>query len=211
MDNQVLLTVIERPTISSLNITGAKMLQNDAIKKNLEAFGLAQSQYFNQATLNQAVAGLKEEYLSRGKQSVQITPTVTKLARNRVSIDIAIEEGKSTKITDISFEGNEVYSDRRLMKQMSLSEGGMWTWITKSNQFNEQKFAQDMEKNHQLLPKTTATSTSAFWIPISKPTKTKPKQTIKVTVSERRPLPLGAMYASKAIRWKCRKKIWKNC
>ena len=114
MDNQVLLTVIERPTISSLNITGAKMLQNDAIKKNLEAFGLAQSQYFNQATLNQAVAGLKEEYLSRGKQSVKITPTVTKLARNRVSIDIAIEEGKSTKITDISFEGNEVYSDRRL-------------------------------------------------------------------------------------------------
>ena len=128
MDNQVLLTVIERPTISSLNITGAKMLQNDAIKKNLEAFGLAQSQYFNQATLNQAVAGLKEEYLSRGKQSVQITPTVTKLARNRVSIDIAIEEGKSTKITDISFEGNEVYSDRRLLKQMSLSEGGMCSW-----------------------------------------------------------------------------------
>ena len=36
MDNQVLLTVIERPTISSLNITGAKMLQNDAIKKTLK-------------------------------------------------------------------------------------------------------------------------------------------------------------------------------
>ncbi|SUB32171.1 Outer-membrane protein assembly factor Omp85 [Neisseria gonorrhoeae] len=59
-DGQLLLTVIERPTIGSLNITGAKMLQNDAIKKNLESFGLAQSQYFNQATLNQAVAGLKE-------------------------------------------------------------------------------------------------------------------------------------------------------
>lgn len=183
MDNQVLLTVIERPTISSLNITGAKMLQNDAIKKNLEAFGLAQSQYFNQATLNQAVAGLKEEYLSRGKQSVKITPTVTKLARNRVSIDIAIEEGKSTKITDISFEGNEVYSDRRLLKQMSLSEGGMWTWVTKSNQFNEQKFAQDMEKitnyyqnngyfNFRILDTDIQTNED------------KTKQTIKVTVSE---------------------------
>ena len=43
-DGQLLLTVIERPTIGSLNITGAKMLQNDAIKKNLESFGLAQSQ-----------------------------------------------------------------------------------------------------------------------------------------------------------------------
>ena len=109
MDNQVLLTVIERPTISSLNITGAKMLQNDAIKKNLEAFGLAQSQYFNQATLNQAVAGLKEEYLSRGKQSVQITPTVTKLARNRVSIDIAIEEGKSTKIPIFHLKATKLF------------------------------------------------------------------------------------------------------
>ena len=44
MGNQVLLTVVERPTIATLNITGAKMLQNDAIKKNLESFGLAQSQ-----------------------------------------------------------------------------------------------------------------------------------------------------------------------
>lgn len=146
LGNQVLLTVVERPTIATLNITGAKMLQNDAIKKNLEAFGLAQSQYFNQATLNQAIAGLKQEYMSRGKQSVEIKPTVTKLARNRVSIDIAVEEGKSTKITNIEFEGNEKYSDRKLMKQMSLSEGGMWTWLTKSNQFNEQKFAQDMQR-----------------------------------------------------------------
>ena len=146
LGNQVLLTVVERPTIATLNITGAKMLQNDAIKKNLEAFGLAQSQYFNQATLNQAISSLKQEYMSRGKQSVEIKSTVTKLARNRVSIDIAVEEGKSTKITNIEFEGNEKYSDRKLMKQMSLSEGGMWTWLTKSNQFNEQKFAQDMQR-----------------------------------------------------------------
>lgn len=146
MGNQVLLTVIERPTIATLNITGAKMLQNDAIKKSLESFGLAQSQYFNQATLNQAVAGLKQEYISRGKQSVEIKPTVTKLARNRIAIDLQIHEGESTKITEIDFEGNEHYSDRKLLKQMSLSEGGVWTWLTKSNQFNEQKFSQDMQR-----------------------------------------------------------------
>ena len=118
---------------------------------------------------------MKEEYLSRGKQSVKITPTVTKLARNRVSIDITIEEGKSTKITDISFEGNEVIPTAACWKQMSLSEGGMWTWITKSNQFNEQKFIRDMEKS-PITTKTTATSTSAFWIPDIKPTKTKPSR-----------------------------------
>lgn len=146
MGNQVLLTVVERPTISSLNVTGGVMLKNDAIKKSLEAFGLSQSQYFNQATLNQAVESLKQEYAGRGKQSATVTPTVTKLARNRVAVDLAIEEGKTTKIADIDFEGNQRYSDRKLLKQMSLSEGGVWSWLTQSNRFEEQKFAQDMQR-----------------------------------------------------------------
>ncbi len=77
--------------------------QRDSAK--LQFFRLGRSQSFNQATLNQAVAGLKQEYISRGKQSVQITPEVTRLARNRVAIDIKIDEGASTKITDIQFEG----------------------------------------------------------------------------------------------------------
>ena len=183
MGNQVLLTVIERPTISTLNITGAKMLQNDVIKKNLESFGLAQSQYFNPATLSQSVASLKEEYKSRGKQSVQITPTVTKLARNRVSIDIAIDEGKTTKITEIEFEGNKVYSDRKLMKQMSLSEGGMWTWLTKSNQFNEQKFSQDMERVSEFYQNNGYFNFRILDTDIQT-NEDKTKQTIKVTVDE---------------------------
>ncbi|MFK7643248.1 POTRA domain-containing protein, partial [Neisseria oralis] len=57
-----------------------------------------------------------------------------------------IDEGESAKITDIEFEGNQVYSDRKLMRQMSLTEGGIWTWLTRSNRFDRRKFAQDMEK-----------------------------------------------------------------
>lgn len=146
LGDQVLLTVVERPTISDLTISGAKALPEENIKKNLVSFGLGQSQPFSQAKLNQAVAGLKEEYINRGKQAVTITPTVNRLARNRVAIDIKIEEGKTTKISDIQFEGNTKYSDRRLLRQMSLSEGSMWSWLTKSNQFNQEKFNQDMER-----------------------------------------------------------------
>lgn len=183
LGNQILLTVVERPTISTLNITGAKMLPNDAIKQNFNNFGLASSQPFNQAALNQAVAGLKEEYISRGKQSVEITPTVTRLARNRVAIDIKIDEGKSTKITDIEFEGNQHYSDRKLRNQMSLSEGGMWTWLTKSNQFNEQKFSQDMERVSEFYQNNGYFDFRILNTDIQT-NEDKTKQTIKVDVSE---------------------------
>lgn len=183
MGKQLLLTVVERPTIATLNITGAKSLPADAIKKNLEAFGLAQSQYFNQATLSQAVASLREEYVSRGKQSVQITPTITKLARNRVSIDVAIEEGKSTKITSIDFEGNQQYSDRRLLRQMSLSDGGAFTWLTKSNQFNEQKFSQDMGRLNDFYHNRGYFDFRIVDTDIQT-SEDKTQQTIKVTVHE---------------------------
>lgn len=146
MGDQVLLTVTERPTISDVNISGAKVFEAATLKKNLASFGLGQSQPFSQAKLNQAVESLKEEYRNRGKNSVEVTPSVTKLARNRVAIDLKIEEGKTTKITDIKIEGNERYSDRRLIKQMSLSEGGLFTWMTKSNQFSQEKFNQDLER-----------------------------------------------------------------
>ncbi|MFD1243643.1 outer membrane protein assembly factor BamA [Paralysiella testudinis] len=145
LGNQVLLTVVERPVISSLNVTGGKTLSNDAIRKNLDAFGLGQSRSFNQATLNQAIAGLQQEYRNRGKNSVSITPEITRLERNRVAVDVKIDEGPTTTITDIEFNGNERYSDRQLRNQMSLSEGGLFTWISKSNRFSDTKFRQDLE------------------------------------------------------------------
>lgn len=74
MGNQVLLTVVERPIINTLTVTGGKTLPSDAIKKNLDSFGLGQSQPFNQAILNQAVAGLQQEYANQGKLSATITP-----------------------------------------------------------------------------------------------------------------------------------------
>lgn len=46
-----------------------------------------------------------------------------------MALDIKIDEGKTTTITDIQFEGNERYSDRQLINQMALSKGGMWTWL----------------------------------------------------------------------------------
>lgn len=101
LGDQVLLTVVERPIISSLTVNGGKIVQNDLIKKNFDAFGLGQSRPLNQATLNTAITSLKEEYQKQGKYSVEITPTITRLARNRVALDIKIDEGKTTTITGI--------------------------------------------------------------------------------------------------------------
>ncbi|MDO4997462.1 MAG: outer membrane protein assembly factor BamA [Neisseria sp.] len=146
LGNQVLLTVVERPVVGSVNVTGGKLLPDDVVKKNLAAFGLGQAQPFDPNKLSEAVAALKEEYKNQGKYAATITPQVNKLANNRIAIDLKIDEGETTTISDINFEGNTVYSDRQLRNKMGLSENGMWTWFTKANRFNSDKFNQDLEK-----------------------------------------------------------------
>lgn len=183
LGDQVLLTVVERPIISSLTVNGGKIVQNDLIKKNFDAFGLGQSRPLNQATLNTAITSLKEEYQKQGKYSVEITPTITRLARNRVALDIKIDEGKTTTITDIQFEGNERYSDRQLINQMALSKGGMWTWLTKSNRFNSEKFSQDLERVTNLYQNNGYFDFRIVDADVEM-SEDKLKQTVKVTVSE---------------------------
>lgn len=92
---------------------------------------------------------------------VQITPSVTNLARNRVAIGLKIEEGKTTKITDINIEGNERYSDRSLIT-MSPPEGGLADWnTTKADQFNQENSIKTW-KDYSSFIRTTRYFTPAF-------------------------------------------------
>ncbi|MBR7002971.1 MAG: outer membrane protein assembly factor BamA [Neisseriaceae bacterium] len=142
----VLLTITERPVISQLEVTGGKVLSNTDIHKNLSAMGLAQSRVYNPVIMAQAIEGLKREYLNRGKVNAKIEPKITQLERNRVGVELAIEEGDTTVIREIDFVGNEHYSDRTLRNQMALSEKGMLTWLSKSDRFSPDKLSDDLQR-----------------------------------------------------------------
>lgn len=146
---QVLLTVIERPVISNLNITGAKSIEGKLIKQNLQANGIGEGQVFNPQAFQEALTSLQQAYQSRGRDNAQITPTITKLDRNRVSVDIAINEGPVTKINQITFTGNQHFSSGKLLRQMKMSSGNMLSWLTKSNQFSQEKMNNDLKSLDQ--------------------------------------------------------------
>lgn len=145
MGNQVLLTVVERPVITDLRVSGGKVIKNDMIRTNLQNFGLATSQTFNEVTMAQAVEGLKREYANRGKYEATITPKATRLDRNRVEVELVINEGETTTIENINFEGNNEFSDRTLRNQLSHTEASMFSWFRKTNRFSQDKMPADLE------------------------------------------------------------------
>lgn len=145
MGNQVLLTVVERPIISSLDVAGGKTINNNDIKKNLANFGLGQSRVFNPAILQQAITGLYDAYRQKGKTAVTITPNVTRLERNRVAIELKIDEGATTTIKSIQFNGNQHFSSSKLRKQMSLSPHNWMSWLSKNDRFSDGQFRNDLD------------------------------------------------------------------
>jgi outer membrane protein insertion porin family len=146
VEGDVLVVVIEeRPAIASLDFTGMKEFDKEAIKKGLRDVGLAESRIFDRAVLERAEQELKRQYLSRGRYAVEVKTTVTPLERNRVAINFQVDEGEVAKIRQINIVGASAFKEKDLLKMISLTTPNWLTWYTKNDQYSRQKLSADVE------------------------------------------------------------------
>ncbi|MDH5649296.1 MAG: outer membrane protein assembly factor BamA [Gammaproteobacteria bacterium] len=148
--NILTVVVIERPSIDQIEIDGSKDISKDDLKKSLKDVGLSEGRIFNRSLLDNIEAELKRQYFSRGRYSVQIETKVKELERNRVDINIEIREGKVAKIQGINIIGNKSYSDKKIAKEISLTEPGFSTIFTGNDKYSKEKLIGDTEKLRNL-------------------------------------------------------------
>jgi outer membrane protein insertion porin family len=145
-DNVLLVFVQERPTISRVDITGNKEFDSDTLKKALKDIGLAEARIFDRSALDRAEQEMKRQYITRGKYAAKVTTTVTPQERNRVAINITVEEGESAKIARINIVGARAFPEAELYNEITLTTPGWMTWYTKNDQYSKQKLQADLEK-----------------------------------------------------------------
>jgi outer membrane protein insertion porin family len=143
--NVLVITVVERPAIAEVNISGNKDISTDDLKKRLKEIGLAEGQVFDRALLERVQQELVNQYYSRGKYAVKINTQVRPLERNRVAIDIDISEGRAARIKQINIVGNQAFTQEELLKNFKLSTTGWFSFWTKDDQYSKQKLAADLE------------------------------------------------------------------
>ncbi len=141
----LVVTVQERPTISSLTFVGNKEFDTDTIRKALKDIGVSESRVFDRSALDRAEQELKRQYVSRGLYGARVDTTVTPQSRNRVAINFTITEGDPAKIARINIVGNKTFTLQQLRSEMSLTTPGWLTWYTKDDQYSKQKLAADLE------------------------------------------------------------------
>jgi outer membrane protein insertion porin family len=141
----LIVSVQERPTISSITYVGNKEFDTDTIKKALKDIGIAEARIFDRSALERAEQELKRQYITRGKYAASVQTTVTPQERNRVAINFTIEEGDSAKITRINVVGAKAFTEKQLLSEMTLTTPGWLTWYTKNDQYSKQKLTADLE------------------------------------------------------------------
>ena len=146
-DGDVLVfQVVERPAISEINLEGNKAIGEEELFASLSENGLAEGQIFAPAVLDGLSKALSREYVGQGLYGSSIETNVRALPRNRVAIDITIDEGDKAKIRSIQVLGSEAFSEKELLDLFALSDGGLLTFLTGSNRYSREQLSGDLER-----------------------------------------------------------------
>ena len=142
----LVITVVERPAINKLTLAGNKDLKTEDLLKGLKDIGLAEGETFNRLNLDRVTQELNRQYNNRGKYSVEITPNVERLDRNRINLTLNIKEGKAAKIRHINLVGNESYTDEEITKGWESHTTTWLSWYKRDDQYSREKLSGDIEK-----------------------------------------------------------------
>lgn len=143
--NTLIISVVERPSISAIDISGNKALKTEQLIESLDGVGIKEGEVYKRSTLEKVKSELIRSYASNGRYGAGVEIDEIKKPRNRIDINITVDEGKSAKIKQINIIGNEVFSNEELLKGFELSEGSFFSFLNNDNAYSREKLKGDIE------------------------------------------------------------------
>ena len=145
-ENGILVVgLVERPAVTEINIDGNKAIETDQLMDALRDNGLAEGQIFRQVILEGMGQELQRQYVSQGRYGALVETEVTPLPRNRIAVDINIDEGDVAKIRHINIVGNKTFSEQELLDGFEQNKTGWLSWITSDDKYSREKLSGDLE------------------------------------------------------------------
>lgn len=141
----LVIDVVERPAVSRIEITGNKAIETDDLIDSLRRAGIAEGDVLKRATLDSLAQAITRQYTSRGRYDAIVTSEIIPQDRNRVGLNITVFEGSVAKIRRITIVGNQSVETDTLLGEIDSTDGGLFTWITGSDQYESERLTADVE------------------------------------------------------------------
>ena len=143
--NTLIITVAERASISAIDISGNKALKTEQLMESLDGVGIKEGEVYKRSTLEKVKSELIRSYASNGRYGAGVEIDEVVKPRNRIEINIEVDEGESAEIKKINIIGNEIYTNEELIDGFELSEGSFFSFLSNDNQYSREKLKGDIE------------------------------------------------------------------
>jgi outer membrane protein insertion porin family len=134
----------EQPRINSIVITGVNKSERDDLLEKIE---LKRGVQITDNLINNTKTIIQRHFVEKGFLNIQTTVTEEDdtSGNNRVNLHIDIKKNDKVKIQEIIFEGNELYTDKRLRRVLKKTKQRDWN-IFKGSKYIQKDYIADKEK-----------------------------------------------------------------
>jgi outer membrane protein insertion porin family len=144
--NVLFISLLERPSVSEINITGNRVLDTEDILENMASADITEGGIFTQATLEAIRQGIQEVYSSRGRYGTTVDIEIEEQPRNRVAINMTVNEGEESRIQYINIVGNNAFDDDELLRLFDLGVKPWYNPFSGRNRYSREQLSGDLER-----------------------------------------------------------------
>jgi outer membrane protein insertion porin family len=139
----VVFEVIPKYTIDRIRFSGNEAYDESRLASKGE---LETNVGLDEYAVSVAADNIQAYYVKKGYPDVAVDYRIQRQEETGfATVVFDIDEGKKVKITDIVFDGNQAFSDRKLRKALETKQSNWLSWLTGSGKFDEAKFKEDLE------------------------------------------------------------------
>lgn len=133
------IIVQEQPRLQEYKLHGVKNSQKSDLRDKIT---LLKGYAVTESSLAQAKNTIRRYFKKEGywNTNVQVSRTKTDSVRNRVTVRFDIDPGQKLEIKNITFSGNEKFSDKELRKALSTIKEDKWWRFFSKKVFKEEEF-----------------------------------------------------------------------
>jgi outer membrane protein insertion porin family len=144
----LVVTIEERPTISSVDFTGNKKVSTSQIRDKLkeDKVEIRQGAPLSLRDIAKTRSSIADYYISQGFRSATVDFRIEDISKTDKKVVFVIDEGEKVKIASIDFEGNTVVSDRRLRLAMRKTKvNTFWRLLSDKTTYSQANYDEDIE------------------------------------------------------------------
>jgi len=136
------IVVVERPRLSRIHITGVRKGEIEDLQKKLSD---KNGKIVNENLLSTTSAIIRKHYNEKGFLNATVTLKQRKDPgdANSIILDIAVDKKKRVMISEVTFEGNKDFSQKKLRKYLSKTRTRKFYNIFGSRKFKQDKYDDD--------------------------------------------------------------------